>query len=68
MAKVFLSAVQATRRLPQEVRVRNQRLKERIAPLMYSLGVAVRVAKRLPGADEAQAHFLRSLQGVTEGR
>jgi len=63
LARVFFSAVQTTRILPQEVRVRNQRLKESIAPLMDSLGVAVQVAKRLPAADEAQAHLLSFLQG-----
>jgi len=68
LARVFVSAAQTTRMLPQEVRVRNQRLKESISPLMDSLGVAVRVAKRLSAADEAQAHLLGFLQGGVGGR
>ena len=48
--------------------MRNQRFKESIAPLMDSLGVAFRVAKRLPAADEAQFHLLSFLQSGVVGR
>jgi len=62
LAKAFLDAIRTTHTLPQEVRVRSQRLKESIAPLLDSLGVTVRVVKRLPAADEARAHLLNFMQ------
>ena len=49
LAKVFLKAIQTTRALPKEVRVRNQRLKDSLAPLMESFGVAIRVVQQAPG-------------------
>jgi len=58
LAKVFLKAIQASRTLPKEVRVRSQKLKDCLAPLMESFGVAVRVASRLPASDEARSHLL----------
>jgi len=68
LARVFLKAVQASRSLPKEVRVRSQKLKECLAPLMASFGVTVRVAKRLPAADEARAHLLGYFRGDFGGR
>jgi hypothetical protein len=62
-AKVFLKAIQASRTLPTEVRVRSQKLMDRLAPLMESFGVTVRVASRLPASDEAQAHLLLFFRG-----
>jgi hypothetical protein len=67
LARVFLKGIQSTRTLPKEVRVRSQRLKESIAPLLDSLGVTVQVAKRLPAADEARAHLLNFMQGGIGG-
>jgi hypothetical protein len=63
LVKVFINAVQSTRTMPKEVKVRSQRLKESIAPLLESLGVTVQVSKRLPAADEARAHLLGFMQG-----
>ena len=63
LAKVFLRAIQASRTLPREVRVRKQEFKDSLAPLMESFGVTVRVAKRLPATDEAMSH----LQGFLGG-
>src|SRR5205807_8663535 len=57
LAKVFLKAIEASRTLPKEVRVRNQRVKDCLAPLMESLGVTIRVASRLPASDEARSHL-----------
>ena len=68
LARVFLNAVQAGHTLPKEVRVRSQRLKDCLAPLMESFGVAVRVAGRLPAADEARSSLLGYLQGGSRGR
>jgi len=67
LARVFLRGIQSTRTLPKEVKVRSQRLKESIAPLLDSLGVTVRVAKRLPAADEARVHLLGFMQGSVGG-
>jgi hypothetical protein len=39
LAKVFLKAIQTTRTLPREVRVRSQKLKDSLAPLMEPFGV-----------------------------
>jgi hypothetical protein len=68
LAKVFLKAIQASRTLPREVRVRSQKLKDCLAPLMESFGVAVRVASRLPAADEARSHLLGFFHGGFGGR
>jgi len=68
LANVFLKAIQASRTLPKEVRVRSQRLKDCLAPLMESLGVAVRVASQLPASDEARSHLLGFFRGDVGGR
>jgi hypothetical protein len=58
LAKVFLKAIQASRILPKEVRVRSQKLKDCLAPLMESFSVTVRVTNRLPASDEARSSLL----------
>lgn len=63
LARVFVNAVQSSRTLPQEVRVRSQALKDSLAPLMQSFGIKVRVAKQLPATDLARAHLLNFLVG-----
>lgn len=63
LARVFVNAVQSSRTLPQEVRVRNQELKKSLTPLMQSFGIKLRVAKQLPAADEARASLLSFLGG-----
>jgi hypothetical protein len=63
LAKVFLMAIQTSRTLPKEVRVRSPRLKDCLAPLMESFGVAVRVTS-LPASDEARSHMLSFFHGV----
>jgi aconitase B len=68
VAKVFLKAIQASRALPMEVRVRSQKLKDCLTPLMESLGVAVRVAGKLPASDEARSHLLGFFRGEFGGR
>jgi hypothetical protein len=68
LAKVFLKAIQGSRTLPTEVRVRSQRLKDCLAPLMESFGVAVRVASRLPASDEARSHLLGFFGGDFGGK
>jgi hypothetical protein len=59
LAKVFLKAIQVEKALPREVRVRNQRFQETLAPLMEFFGTKVRVAKKLPAMDEAMAGLLQ---------
>jgi hypothetical protein len=68
LAKVFLKAIQASRTLPKEVRVRSQKLKDSLAPLMESFGVTVRVVSTLPASDEARTHLLGFLGGGFRGR
>ena len=68
LAKVFLKAIEGSRTLPKEVRVRSQRLMNCLAPLMESFGVAVRVASRLPASDEARSHLLGFFRGDFGGR
>ncbi len=67
LARAFLKAIQASRALPKEVRVRSPRLKDCLAPLMESFGVTVRVAKRLPAADRARSHLLNFMLGGMGG-
>ena len=68
LAKVFLKAIEASRTLPKEVRVRSHRLKDCLSPLMDSFGVTVRVASRLPASDEARSHLLGFFSGGFGGR
>ncbi|MGC9293325.1 MAG: DUF7309 domain-containing protein [Acidobacteriaceae bacterium] len=68
LARVFLKAIQASRTLPKEVRVRKQELKDSLAPLMESFGVTVRVSSKLPASDEARSHLLGFLDGGFGGR
>jgi len=63
LAKVFVKAIQASRTLPKEIRVRKQQFKESLAPLMESFGVTVRVASRLPASDEARSQLLGFFHG-----
>ena len=68
LAKVFLKAIQPSRTLPKEVRVRSEKFKDSLAPLMESFGVTVRVANRLPASDEARSHLLGFFRGDFGGR
>ena len=68
LASVFIKAIDASRRLPNEVRVRSQRLKDCLAPLLNSFDVTVRVASRLPASDKARAHLLGFLGRGFGGR
>lgn len=63
LAQVFLKVLEVNRALPKEVKVRSQRLKDCLTPLLKSFGVPVRVAKRLPALDHARADLLGFLQG-----
>jgi hypothetical protein len=63
LASVFVKAVQSSRTLPQEIRVRNQELRDSLAPLMQSFGIKVHVAKHLRAIDMARAHLLNFLEG-----
>ena len=68
LAKVFLKTIQTTRTVPKEVRVRTQKLKDSLTPLIESFGVAVHVASRLPASDEARSHLLGFFGGGFGGR
>jgi hypothetical protein len=68
VAKVFLKAIQDSRTLPKEVRVRSQKLKDCLTPLLESFGVAVRVTSKLPASDEARSHLLDFFRGDFGGR
>ena len=63
LARVFLKAVQSNRVFPREVRLRSQKHAASLGPLMESFGVKLRVAKRLPAAEEARAHLLGFMGG-----
>jgi hypothetical protein len=67
MAKAFVKAIQSSRVLPREVRVRSQKFKDSLAPLMDSLGVAIRVAGKLPASDEARSYMLQFFRGEFAG-
>ena len=63
VSRVFLKAIQSSRTLPIEVRVRTQELKDSLGQFMGSFGVKLRVARRLPAVDQARAHLLGFLRG-----
>jgi hypothetical protein len=63
LARVFLKAVQSNRAFPGEVRMRSQKHAASLGPLMESFGVTLRVANRLPAAEEARAHLLGFMGG-----
>jgi len=58
LAAVFVKVIRSTGTIPSEVRVRDKRFMHSLAPLMESFGVVVRLAKRLPAADEARSSLL----------
>jgi hypothetical protein len=62
LSRVFVKAIESGRALPTEVRVRSQKLKDSLDPLMRSFGVKLHVARRLPVADETRAHSLGFLR------
>jgi hypothetical protein len=68
LAKVFFKAIQASRTLPKEIRVRSRRMKDCLAPLMGSFGVVVNFAQRLPALDKAQSHLLGFFRGDLGGK
>ncbi len=63
LASAFFGAVQVSRVLPSEVRVRTQEFKESLHPLLESLGVEVRATPKLRAADQARESLLQFLQG-----
>jgi hypothetical protein len=63
LARVFLKAVLSNRAFPREVRLRSQKHAASLGPLMESFGVTLRVANRLPAAEEARAHLLGFMGG-----
>ena len=63
LAKAFFNAVQMNRALPREVRVRNERSRKSLAPLLESFGVEIRVSPKLRAVDEARSHLLQFLGG-----
>jgi hypothetical protein len=63
LARVFLKAVQSNRAFPRDVRLRSQKHAASLGPLMESFGVKLRVANRLPSAEEARAHLLGFMGG-----
>jgi hypothetical protein len=62
LAAAFAKAIQTSRRLPKEVKVRDPKFKESLVPLMESFGVKLRVAKRLPAAEQALAGLLEFMR------
>ena len=63
LAKVCIKAIQTSRAMPREIRVRSSGLKECLAPLSEALGVPIKVAGKLRALDEAQSHLLKMLAG-----
>jgi len=66
LAMACIKAIQTSRKMPREIRVRSRRLKECLAPLSRSLGVTISVAGRLRALDQARSHLLRMLEGDGE--
>lgn len=68
LARVFLKAVQSNRAFPRDVRLRSQKHAASLGPLMESFGVKLRVANRLPSAEEACASTrLYGWEAITRG-
>ena len=63
LAAALLKAIQATRALPREVRVRNPRFKDCLAPFSES-GVPIKVVNSLPALEQAREHLLGALEGA----
>ena len=61
LSRVFLKAIQSSRTLPTQVRVRSRKLKDSLDQFMKSFGVKLRVDTRLPAVDQARAHLLEFL-------
>jgi hypothetical protein len=62
LAAALLKAIQASRALPKEVRIRDPRFKECLAPLSSSAGVSIKVVASLPALEQAREHLLGALE------
>ncbi len=63
LAAALLKAIQASRALPREVRIRDPRFKDCLAPLSSSAGVPIKVVASLPALEQAREHLLGALEG-----
>lgn len=63
LGQVFLNAVESSRAVPREVRLRTQKQKEALSPLFELFGVSVRATPKLRAADDARRHLLAFLGG-----
>jgi hypothetical protein len=61
MAGALFKAIQASRALPREVRVRSHRLKDCLIPISEACGFPIKVAGSLPALQDARDHLLRML-------
>jgi hypothetical protein len=66
LAAALLEAIQSSRALPREVRVRDRRFKASLESLSTRCGLKIKVAA-LPALDEARRHLLAFLGGAGPG-
>jgi hypothetical protein len=61
LAEVVLTAVESSRALPSELRVKSREYKSVLGPLAKALGTPVKIVKSLPAADFARDQLLRMM-------
>ena len=63
LARALIGTIRETSAFPSEVRLRNSRVKDCLAPFAESLGLSLRVVPQLPAMDEARESLLRYFAG-----
>lgn len=62
-AKLLIGVIRSSEAFPAEVRVRDSRLRDSLLPLAESLGLSIRLVRRLPALEEARDGMLRFFAG-----
>lgn len=63
LIRALIGAIQSTNVFPSEVRLRNLRIQDCLAPVAESLGLPLRVVQQLPALDEARESLLQYFAG-----
>lgn len=63
LAGAIIKAVRSGRALPREIRVRDRKFKDTLAPLSELCGFPIKVVRSLPALEEARAHLQQFLAG-----
>ncbi len=63
LAEGIVRAIEASRAMPREIRVKSREFKDCLAPMAELCGFTIKVARSLPELTRAKEHLLRMLAG-----